>query len=54
MFCRGVGGGPVGVRFVPVSLHKFTTAYQGNSRLQDWQLDLRAARQGRAGIPYAA
>lgn len=45
---------PLAVRYVPVSLHKVNTVYQGNSRLQDWQLNLRAARQGRAGIPYAA
>ncbi|WP_269790688.1 prepilin peptidase [Stenotrophomonas sp. Iso1] len=45
---------PLAVRYVPASLHKANVAYQGNGWLQDWQLNLRAARQGRAGIPYAA
>ncbi|WP_449466367.1 A24 family peptidase [Stenotrophomonas humi] len=45
---------PLAVRYVPVSLYKLNTASQGNGWLQDWQLNLRAARQGRAGIPYAA
>ncbi len=45
---------PLAVRYVPASLHKANMAYQGSGWLQDWQLNLRAARQGRSGIPYAA
>ncbi|MGH8054134.1 MAG: A24 family peptidase [Stenotrophomonas sp.] len=45
---------PLAVRYLPIPLYRASTAYHGNGWLQDWQRNLRAARQGRAGIPYAA
>ncbi len=45
---------PSAVRYMPAVLHKANLAYQGTPWLQDWHLNLRAARRGRVGIPYAA
>ena len=40
--------------YVPPRLLRAVQSLQGPAVLHDWQMDLRSARQGRRGIPYAA
>jgi len=41
-------------RCAPLPLQRMVQSLQGSDRVMDWQMDLRAARRGRRGIPYAA
>lgn len=41
-------------RCASLPLQRMVQSLQGSSRLMDWQMDLRSARRGRRGIPYAA
>ncbi|WP_282265476.1 prepilin peptidase [Stenotrophomonas sp. PS02298] len=38
----------------PPRLQRMVQSLQGSSLVLDWQMDLRSARRGRRGIPYAA
>jgi prepilin peptidase CpaA len=40
--------------YAPPRLQRMVQSLQGSSLVLDWQMDLRAARRGRSGIPYAA
>ena len=41
-------------RCAPLPLQRMVQSLQGSNRVMDWQMDLRSARRGRRGIPYAA
>ena len=45
---------PAAARCAPLRLQRMVHSLQGSSLMLDWQMDLRSARRGRRGIPYAA
>ncbi len=45
---------PSVARSTPLALHRAASAWQHSTLVNDWRMDLRSARQGRKGIPYAA
>ena len=45
---------PSAARCAPIPLLRAVQSLQGSTFYLDWQMDLRSARRGRRGIPYAA
>ena len=45
---------PSAARCAPTPLLRAVQSLQGSTFYLDWQMDLRSARRGRRGIPYAA
>ena len=45
---------PTAARCAPLRLQRVVQSLQGSSLMLDLQMDLRSARRGRCGIPYAA
>lgn len=45
---------PTATSCAPLRLQRMVQSLQGSSLMVDWQMDLRSARRGRRGIPYAA
>lgn len=45
---------PLAAGYAPLPLQRMVLSLQGSGRVTDWRMDLRSARRGRQGIPYAA